>query len=39
MLDNLNKAEERKEKLEDLNQRATVLLDKVSMLSFRFSVT
>ncbi|KAG7314837.1 hypothetical protein KOW79_022140 [Hemibagrus wyckioides] len=28
MLDNLNKAEERKEKLEDLNQRATVLLDK-----------
>ncbi|MCI4394257.1 hypothetical protein PGIGA_G00166710 [Pangasianodon gigas] len=28
MLDNLNKAEERKEKLEDLNQRAAVLLNK-----------
>ncbi|KAK3509033.1 hypothetical protein QTP70_018813 [Hemibagrus guttatus] len=28
MLDNLNKAEERKEKLEDLDQRATVLLNK-----------
>ncbi|GAA6085868.1 vesicle-associated membrane protein 3-like [Tachysurus ichikawai] len=28
MLDNLNKAEERKEKLEDLDERATVLLNK-----------
>lgn len=39
MVDTLNKAEDRKEKLEDLDQRAAVLLNKVSMLSFICSVT
>lgn len=34
MLETMNKADERKEKLEDLDQRAAVLLNKVSTLSF-----
>lgn len=38
MLDTLNKAEERKEKMEDLDQRAAVLLNKVSTLSFTLHV-